>query len=43
MGLGVSVCTLKVTGYCRLLVKVCIKVISICHGKASNSEFRDLI
>ena len=43
MGLGVSVCTFKVTGYCRLLVKVCIKVIPICHGKASNSEFRDLI
>lgn len=43
MGLGVGVCTFKVTCYCRLLVKVCIKVIPICHEKASNSEFRDLI
>ena len=43
MGLGVSVCTFKVTNYCRLLVKVYIKVMPICHRNASNSEFRDLI
>ena len=43
MGLGVSVCTFKVTGYCRLLVKVYIKVMPIYHRNASNSELRDLI